>query len=155
MKKTTSQLCSRLLVLIGGTALLLAMAIDVVAVIGRITGIPLLGSIELVQYMVGISGAVALVFATLNGSHALVKIITSHLSQSGAALAYRINSLVSCGFFLALFAGSAWIASDLWFGMEESELWQLPYRPLRVLICMVMLTTAGIFLYQAFKGRKP
>ena len=45
-----------LVVIVGGSALLGAMGIDFLAVIGRQTGTPLLGSIELVQLLVGISG---------------------------------------------------------------------------------------------------
>ncbi len=58
------------LVIVGGGALLAAMAIDGLAVIGRHVGWPLLGSIEAVQAAVLVSGCVALLVATRARRHA-------------------------------------------------------------------------------------
>jgi len=141
----------RALVVVGGSALLAAMVIDVLAVIGRATQIPLLGSIELVQYVVGIAGALAMVVATIHNRHAVVMILFSRLGDSGKAIAGSINYLCSVLFFLALFAGSLWLLTDLWSGFEESEFWHLQYRPLRIVLVGAMFVVACLFLKQAIQ----
>ena len=157
MSKTPTQspsaLLYRLLVLTGGGTLMIAMLVDAVAVLGRHTRTPLLGSIEIVQIMVGISGALALVVATIHGKHAMVRILVKAINPRSATIVQRINALVSGGFFLALCVGSLAITAELWDGFEESELWHLPYAPLRVLVCLAMGTVALIFFYQASRRK--
>lgn len=142
----------RALVIIGGTALVAAMGIDVLAVAGRASGIPLLGSIELVQVLVAIAGAMALILATLNDRHAVVRIVLARLSGSTASLVKRIDSLAMALFFLALACGSAWILRELWSSHEETELWLLPYRPLRLLVVLALFATTGLVLRKAIQG---
>ena len=69
----------RVLVAIGGTALLIAMSVDALAVVGRHSGLPFLGSIEIVQAAVLISGASAMLIATLAGVHARVHLLVDRL----------------------------------------------------------------------------
>jgi TRAP-type C4-dicarboxylate transport system permease small subunit len=142
----------RALVIIGGTALVAAMGIDVLAVLGRHTGIPLLGSIELVQVLVAIAGAMALILATLNDRHAVVRIVLARLSGTTATLVKRIDSFAMAVFFLALACGSAWILRELWSSHEETELWLLPYRPLRLMVVLVLFTTTGLVLRKVWQG---
>jgi len=141
-----------ILVVLGGGALLAAMTIDTLAVIGRHTGIPLLGSIELVQVLVGVAGAVSIVVATLHDSHAVVRILTSRLGPGSTLLLRHFNMAVSALLFVALAAGSLWIGSELWQSQEESELWRVPYKPLRVLISIAMVVTAALFARAALRG---
>ena len=132
---------------------MIAMLVDALAVIGRHTRTPLLGSIEIVQVMVGISGALALVVATIHGRHAMVRILVKAINPRSAQLVQRINAFVSGGFFLALGVGSLAITAELWEGFEESELWQIPYAPLRVLVTLAMGAVALTFFYQAFRRK--
>jgi TRAP-type transport system small permease protein len=152
MKQARASRNSGVLVVIGGGALMAAMAIDTLAVIGRHTGIPLLGSIELVQVLVGIAGAVSVVVATLNNSHAVVRILISRLGADSALLLRRLNTAISALLFVALAAGSVWIVTELWHSQEESELWRLPYQPLRLLISGAMVVTAALFARAAWRG---
>jgi TRAP-type transport system small permease protein len=135
----------RIVVIVGGFALLGAMFTDFLAVIGRHAGLPLLGSIELVQMFVGISGAMALVVATLRDSHAVVRLVLANVSTRTAAVMQRVNSIGAVLFFLALTLGSAWIAREMWDGFEETELLRLPLAPLRVLIVATLLVTTLLF----------
>jgi TRAP-type C4-dicarboxylate transport system permease small subunit len=144
----------RCLIIIGGFALLAAMSVDVIAVIGRATRLPLLGSIELVQYVVGVSGALAMIVATLHKRHATVRILLSRLKGTSAHVIRFFDSICCALFFLALFAGSVWVLADLWYGFEESEYWRLPYRPLRLFMALAALAVVGIFLRQAWQDRQ-
>lgn len=138
-------------VILGGGALLGAMAVDSLAVIGRHTGLPLLGSIELVQWLVGVSGAMALLVATLRDSHALVRLLLANIPAHHAALLQRINAVAAALFFAALTAGSAWIMREMWGGFEETELLRLPLAPLRLLIVIALGTTTLLFLRKALQ----
>jgi TRAP-type C4-dicarboxylate transport system permease small subunit len=136
----------QLVIIVGGFALLGAMAVDFIAVIGRQIGMPLLGSIELVQVLIGVSGAVALLVTTLRDSHAVVRLLLANIAPARAAQLQRINHIAAALFLLALAAGSAWILLEMWDGHEETELLQLPLLPLRMLIVATLLVTSGLFL---------
>jgi TRAP-type C4-dicarboxylate transport system permease small subunit len=143
----------RVLVVIGGGALLIAMGVDTLAVAGRHLGISLLGSIEIVQAAVLVSGAIAMLVATLAGNHARVRLVVERVSPLLRNLMDRAGLLCSALFFLALVAGSSWIAMDLWHGQEESELLHLAYRPLRVFTVLAMATVFVVFVARSLSGR--
>jgi TRAP-type C4-dicarboxylate transport system permease small subunit len=145
----------RAIVGVGALALLAAMAIDVIAVAGRHTGIPLLGSIEVVQVMVGIAGAMALLISTLQNSHAKVRLLLVRLSDTHRNNALRCGYALTALFFLALTLGSGWILAEMWNSHEESELWHLPYRPLRLLVVVTLAFTTLLMLRKAWQGEQP
>jgi TRAP-type C4-dicarboxylate transport system permease small subunit len=140
---------------LGGLGLLAATATDALAVAGRHLGFRLLGSIELVQAAVVLLGASAMLIATIVGSHAAVHMVTERLSPRAADRLGHATSLVSALVFLALALGSAWVASDLWNGFEQTELLHLPLRWLRALWIVFALLIAARFLRNAFKAPAP
>ena len=137
---------------VGGIGLLGATAADSLAVAGRHTGFHLLGSIELVQAMVVMLGASAMLIVTLADGHASVHILTERVSRPAAARLHRLAALLSGIAFLLLAAGSAWVAADLWHGFEFTELLHIPLRWLRLFWIIVALTIGGIFILRA--GRR-
>ena len=143
----------RLLVIVGGVALLIALAVDALAVIGRHVGLPLLGSIELVQAAVLVSGSAALLVATLAEVHARVHLLVDRLPASWQGLLLRFGQLLSALLFLAFMAASVWIASDLWQGHEQSELLRIAYRPLRIVAVVATAAVALAFLRQLFSSK--
>jgi len=142
----------RWLVVAGGTAMLIAVAVELVAVAGRLLALPLPGSIELVQVVVTVSGAAGLVVATMHGSHAHVRLVLERLSAPHRRQLVRVNQLLAALFFLLLAAGSLWLARDLWSGFEETEVWHVPYRPLRLLVTLGSLAVAGFFLRASLRS---
>lgn len=143
----------RVLVAIGGGALLVAMCVDTLAVAGRHLGISLLGSIEIVQAAVLVSGATAILVATLAGNHARVRLVVDRASPFLRSAMERAGLICSALFFLALVAGSVWIAMDLWNGDEESELLHLAYRPLRLFTVLAMAAVLAVFVARAISGK--
>ena len=118
---------------LGAAALLFAVAVDAIAVIGRHIGKPLLGSIELMQAAILIAASAAIVSATMVDKHAVVHLLIDRLSPRMRLIMGRVHAaLCAWCFFIALAAGSIWIALDLRGGNEESELLHIPYAPLRV-----------------------
>jgi TRAP-type transport system small permease protein len=131
--------------IIGAAALLLAMAVDVLAVIGRHVGISLLGSIELVQAAMLLASSAALVAATLHRQHASVHLLIDRIPARWRGRITILNGVLSVIFFLALAAGSIWIAYDLWSAHEGSDLLGIPYAPLRIASIIALLAAAFLF----------
>jgi TRAP-type C4-dicarboxylate transport system permease small subunit len=127
-----------LLIALSGGALLGAMAIDTLAMLGRQIEVPLLGAIEIVQALVLIAASGALIVAALDGAHARVHLLLARLPERWRESFERVHALASAAVYVALLAGSAWIAADLWNGTEESELLRIPYRPLRVVVVVAL-----------------
>jgi TRAP-type C4-dicarboxylate transport system permease small subunit len=145
-------LAMRLLVIVGGGALLLAMATDAIAVSGRHLGWPLLGSIELVQASVLVSAAMAMIVATIARTHAVVHLIVDRVGPRRRRLMLAANALLSALLFVAFLVAATWLAAGLWTGHEESEVLRIPFRPLRITLVLSCAALAIIFLLQAIRG---
>lgn len=141
------------IVWLGGAAMIAATATDTVAVIGRNLGAPLLGSIEIVQAAVLVSGTAALVLATLGDSHARVKLVTRRLGPRAKPVSRWLAGLASLAVFTALAWGSIWLAADLWHGAERSELLGIPWRALRLLANAGLVACAAISLLALFRPK--
>jgi TRAP-type C4-dicarboxylate transport system permease small subunit len=138
---------------VGSCALLGAMAVDAAAVVGRHLGIPLLGSLEIVQALILIAASSAVVSATLANKHAAVHLLINRVSAPAKLWMKRINSILGVIFLLMLAAGTAWIARDLWGEHEQSELLHIPFAPLRI-ACLVALVLAAAILVRGLFGRR-
>lgn len=142
------------IILIGGVALLGATATDGVAVIGRHIGLPLRGSIELVQLFVLIAGSLALLVATADQAHAKVHLVVDRMGDAGKSALARLSGLLGAVFFAGLLAGSLWLMADLWSGHEQSELLGISWRMMRLFANLALLATIAVLLGQAVRGRK-
>ena len=138
---------------VGAAGLLFAIGADAVAVLGRHLGIPLLGSIELMQGAILLASSAAIVMATVANKHAVVHLLIDRLPPRRRAVMERVHALLSAVFFAALAAGSLWIAYDLRDGHEQSELLRIPYEPLRIVSIVAVLAVAAIYLARAFGKR--
>ena len=138
---------------VGSCGLLVAMAADSIAVLGRHTGFALLGAIEIVQASIVLIAASALVSATLARGHAAVHILTERLKPARRTALARFADGLSVVTVVLLATGSAILLADLWGGHERSELLHVPLRWLRVLMLAALLLVAAIFLRHAFGTR--
>jgi len=144
----------RWLFYLGAAALLFAVAVDAIAVIGRHIGKPLLGSIELMQGAILIAASAAIVSATLVDKHAVVHLLIDRMSPRTRQIMDRVHAALCAMFFAALAAGSIWIALDLRGGNEESELLRIPYAPLRVISIVSVLAVALTYALRIGKRRR-
>ncbi|RYY45362.1 MAG: hypothetical protein EOP59_04575, partial [Sphingomonadales bacterium] len=71
----------RLLVFAGSAGLLLAMATDALAVLGRHAGFAVIGSIEIFQMMIVIALSSAILLVSLMNRHATVDLIVGRASE--------------------------------------------------------------------------
>jgi TRAP-type C4-dicarboxylate transport system permease small subunit len=140
--------------LVGSAGLLFATATDALAVAGRHLGFRLLGSIELVQVCVVLIASSAMIAATLVGAHASVHIITERLSNTANARLARVAAWLSAFAFMLVACGSAWVASDLWNGFEQTELLGLSLRWFRVIWIAAASLVAILFLRAAVRGAR-
>jgi TRAP-type C4-dicarboxylate transport system permease small subunit len=138
---------------LGGIALLFAMAVEALAILGRHIGMPLPGSIELVQAAILVASSIAMLSATLAGKHARVRFVADRLKGGPLVLLRRIQAIISVLFFSALAAGSIWIFWDLWGGFEESEVLHIPLAPLRIVCIVSVLGVAFGFLGRFREGQ--
>jgi len=143
----------RWLTLVGGGALMVAMAGDALGVIGRQSGHPFIGAIEVVQAAILVAGSAGLLVASLTRIHATVHLLVERLPENVRDLAQRITRAVSSLFFVAVLAGNVWLALEAWPGSEASEVLGIPYPPLRIIACVTVAAVAVVFLWQAFSRR--
>ena len=138
------------LLVVGSIGLIGAMLVDGLAVIGRHTGLPLTGSIELSQACVVLLSSCAIATATLQRAHAAVDLLHQMLGPRGQALMMRFAAALGVLFVLALAAGAAWLASDLWNGDERTELLSIPLAWLRIVFIACLAIAAAGFAIQVF-----
>jgi TRAP-type C4-dicarboxylate transport system permease small subunit len=122
----------------GGIGLLLATAVDTAGVIGRHVGLPVHGSIELIQPAILLAGVAGLLAATWTRSHAKVHLVIDRLGARGRRRAGRFADMSALLFFAGLLVGSAWLQIDMWDSHERSELVGVPWAAMRI------LTSAGL-----------
>jgi len=139
----------------GGIALITAAALNLLAVIGRHTGLPLKGAIELVQVAVLIAGSLALVAATLARNHARVHLILDRLAGVTRDVAERICTALSILFYLLLLIGACWLAADLWGSQEVSELVGVPWRAMRAFLNGALILVIILLMRQLVERRRP
>jgi TRAP-type C4-dicarboxylate transport system permease small subunit len=142
---------NRLIVWIGGGALIAACLIDTVGVIARNAGLHVRGTVELVQAAILVAGVLALLASTLAEGHAKVHLLVNRLAPGARQLLARLSALLGALFFLVLLGGGLWIAADLWDSYELSELWSVPIRWLRAICNAAFALVALAWLYLAFR----
>ena len=128
-----------------------AMAVEAVAVLGRHIGLPLPGSIELMQAAILVASSAAMLSATRADKHARVRLVVDRLKGNPLVLLRRVQALFSALFFCALAAGSIWIFMDLRGGFEESEVLHIPLAPLRI-VCIVSVLGVAFDFLRRFRG---
>jgi len=141
----------RALVLAGGGALFVAMAVDSLAMLGRHLRLPLLGSIEIVQAAVLVAACSALLVATTSHVHARVHLLLDHASPRVRQILQFFHGFCALVLAIALLLGSYWLTRDLWSGYEESELLRIPYRPLRLIALGTLAGLTGLLLVRGLR----
>lgn len=141
---------------IGAGGLVLAMAVEALAVLGRHVGIPLLGAMEIIQASILLMASTAMLSATLNKGHATVTLLTTRVGPRGRDYLHAFAHLMSALFFVGLATGVLWLAAESWNDHEQSELLHIPFRPLRIVSLVAAVAIALVFLrdmWRSIRGR--
>ena len=139
---------------IGGGALLLAMTVDSASVIVRHLKASIPGSIELVQMAMLIASSCAIVAATLMRQHATVHLLVGRLH---GPLRWRLMQggwLLASAFFIFLTCAGLLAIHDLWNAHEQSDVWHIPYLPLRLVCTLAAAAAAAILLIHGVGRRR-
>jgi TRAP-type transport system small permease protein len=139
---------------IGAAGLATAVVIETIAVSGRWLSLPLHGALEIIQAAILVTACVAMLTATLAGTHATVHLLLNRLGPRPKLLLIRGASLISVVFFSGLTIASIWLTIEHWDGHEASELLHIPFRPLRILCSVSMLVIVVVFAYRTIKPRE-
>jgi TRAP-type C4-dicarboxylate transport system permease small subunit len=139
---------------IGSVGLLGTMAIETAAVIGRRIGMPVTGALEIAQAAIVPAACASMLIATLHGAHAAVHLFTDRMPAASRRIALRGGALLAALCFIALCAGSAWLAADYWNSFEQTEVLHIPFRPLRALVTLAAATLAIAFLRRALSPER-
>lgn len=131
---------------IGAGALLVAMSVETIAVLGRHAGLPLVGALEIMQACILLMASTAMLSATLNQGHATVTLLTQRVSDGARRVLHGLSLLLSAAFFVGLATGVAWLAMEAWNEHERSELLHIPYRPLRIISLLAAGSIAMVLL---------
>lgn len=145
----------RLLLVIGSAALLLAMASDALAVLGRHVGFAINGSIELFQVCAVLALSSAILIATLDSRHAAVDLLLGRVSERGRTWLGHLAAAASAAAFGLITAGSIWVAIDLWPTHEMTEQLGIPLRGFRLFWIACGAAVTFFFLRGAVRGRRP
>lgn len=141
--------------IIGSIGLTVSVLTDTFAVIGRHTGIALLGSIEIVQAAIVVFSTTAMVIATLHNHHAKVHILTDRLTPKRAKILAYIAAYISTFYCLLLLIGTTWVILETWNEHERSELLHIPLTELRLMLAGALLLMSLYFLLRPTVGKNP
>ena len=139
---------------IGAAGLLTMMLVETAAVIGRRIGIPVTGALEIAQVAIVPAACAAMLIATLQGAHAAVHMLTDRMPESARRWAFGLGSVLAGLCFAALAGGSAWLAMEYWNSFEESEVLDIPFRPLRALVTLAAAALSLVFFHRATRPGK-
>jgi TRAP-type C4-dicarboxylate transport system permease small subunit len=90
--------------------------------------------------------------ATMNRGHATVTLLTSRVGDGARRILHAFANLLSALFFVCLTAGVLWLAVDTWSDHEQSELLQIPFRPLRIVSLLAAGAIAVVFLRDMWRS---
>lgn len=139
---------------LGACGMVVAMASDAIAVIGRHIGIALLGAIEIFQFSALVATASAIVVATLRRRHATVHILVDRLPEKRRHQIGRLSAAASALTFGLFALGSAWVVQDLWHTHEMTELLAIPLQPFRLFWIACAALVCGLFIIDAIRGQR-
>ncbi|MFP3975115.1 MAG: TRAP transporter small permease subunit [Dehalococcoidia bacterium] len=138
---------------VAGVVLVSSMLLVVITVIARLLNIAIPGGMELMQLMMAIVIAFALVYAALQKAHVVVRILTAKFPVRIGAIASIIVSFLSLATWGLMSFAAAQLVYDK--GLREvSETLEIPYSPFRIIFIFGLLLFALSFvvdMYDEFK----
>lgn len=145
-----------ILIWLGGGALLLVTLVEAISVFGALISRSFLGSLEIVEALVLISGVVAILLMSMAGGHARVHLLLERLPPRPQFVLNLLALILSILFIVGCVFGSVlgWMAMRGSF--EQSEVLHIAHAPLRLFLIgsLVLITLAFIVhLLQLVTGR--
>jgi len=139
----------RFLIFAGSAGLLVAMATDALAVLGRHVGFAVIGSIEIFQVAAVVALSSSILMVSMMNRHATVDLIIGRASGRTRAFLAQIGRAALAITFGLIAFGSIWVAVDLWPTSEMTELLSIRLAPFR-LIWITACTLAAVHFSVSF-----
>ncbi|MGQ9427367.1 TRAP transporter small permease [Gilvimarinus sp. F26214L] len=142
---------------IGALALFAALLVISVSVLGRHLNLPLPGSVEVVELLFVLVAASAMLYATVERSHAAARLILDRLPPGPRAVVEKLGILFGIVLWVAITVGNLWLLYDVWTLHEASPLLGIPIVPFRMIFtgatAVTLLVLAGQLRTKAETGR--
>jgi TRAP-type C4-dicarboxylate transport system permease small subunit len=142
----------RFLLATGSAGLLLAMATDAIAVLGRHTGFAVIGSIEIFQVAAVVALSSAVLLVSFMNRHATVDLIVGRASERTKSILAQIGRAALALTFGLIAFGSAWVAADFWPTHEMTEMLAIPLAPFRLIWIAACVAATLHFATQFVRG---
>jgi TRAP-type C4-dicarboxylate transport system permease small subunit len=135
-----------------GAAFLVGMMVLITAsVISRRAGHVIQGTYELSELMIVVTAAFALVYAALNKTHIVIKVVVERFPQRAQAILEAVMSFIS----LATWAMIAWtgflILSQRWLKEASVDL-SVPFLPFRLIFFIGLVLLCSVYLIDMVKA---
>jgi TRAP-type C4-dicarboxylate transport system permease small subunit len=145
-------------VAIGICFLLGIMVLAVSNIISRACGNVIAGTYEIIGLAIVVTVVFALGYTELEKNHIVVRVLVDRFPQRVRAIVYIITSFISLGVWALIAWAAVAILRERWL-MEESQLLEIPYFPIRfiwvlglLVFCLVLLFNLLMLLSQR-KGK--
>jgi TRAP-type C4-dicarboxylate transport system permease small subunit len=136
-----------------GVFLWSAMFLVVASVISRQFNVAITGSHELMELMISVTIAFALVYAALQKRHVVVKIIVSRFSVRTAAIVSIVVSFLSLAIWGLIAGATAQLVYEQ--GMRAiSETLEVPYLPFKIVLILGVLLFSLTYISDIFEELK-
>ncbi len=122
---------SKLLSVVGACVLLGIMALTVANIIYRLTGHVIIGTYELVQFLMVVPAAFALGYTAVEKGHIEIGLVVSRLTPRGKRICQATTKLISIGVLGFICAATAWFIVEKTNTVELTDLVHLPINPFR------------------------
>lgn len=132
----------------GAGALSLTMILVAASALGRRFGVPLPGTVEIVEVLVLVAAAAGIVVATLERAHASARLIVDHLPPAYRRMVEVVGIVLGIVFCVAMAVGNSWLLHDVWGLHEASHLLGIPIVPFRILFVITLIVTALLLCLQ-------
>lgn len=136
-----------------GAFLLGAMLLVVTGVIARFFNIAIVGSYELLQLMMAVTIAFALVYTALRKGHVVVKIVVSRFSVRTGAIVCILVSFLSLAIWVLIAGATAQLVYEQ--GLRAiSETLEVPYLPFKIALILGLLLLSLSYISDIFEELK-
>ncbi|GAB1256387.1 hypothetical protein NBRC116494_08890 [Aurantivibrio plasticivorans] len=137
--------------LAGAITLALTMLLVSASAIGRHFGLPLPGTVEIVEALILVTAAAGILSTTIERAHASAKLITELLPPSTRRFVEVLGLILGIIFCAGLVIGNTWLIYDVWGLQEASHLLGIPIVPLRILFVAALTCTGFMLALHLFK----
>lgn len=136
---------------IGAVSMVAMMLLIVSNVVYRLFGHIIVGSYELTEVLILISGAFALAYAAVKGSHVVVKAIVSRFRPKVQAGLDALMSFISLGIWGSILWATTVLISQRWL-TEVTEMLKVPYLPFRFIWIIGLGIACLVYLVQLIRA---